>query len=281
MFAERWRLIKARVDGIAAAATLHAQLQVNSSDTYSALKTLGRSAAAALDELRLLISEFTPALPNGVSAMLDKFVVDRASLFEEAKANVEAARGAIPLLAGLVSELSVLVQDQQVTLRLRVERAFLHLQQRLAADPREREVWKEAFGQGEVRCEALGSAHLLLHGLLAFKAHASGARTDLVFAEPIDEAVSGRGVEGLVLTEWKVGDRAGAQGRYDTAFAQICRYAAGPLSGVDLAGYRYLVLVTEGRLPATEIPPDRLEAGIIYRHINIAVDPEVPSREPR
>ena len=49
----------------------------------------------------------------------------------------------------------------------------------------------------------------------------------------------------------------------------------GSLASIDLAAYRYAVLVPERHLdPIADIQ----EGDVTYRHINIAVDPEVPSR---
>ena len=48
-----------------------------------------------------------------------------------------------------------------------------------------RKIWRKVFDAGETRCEKRGSLHLLWHQILAFKVNADGARTDLVFPEPI------------------------------------------------------------------------------------------------
>ena len=59
------------------------------------------------------------------------------------------------------------------------------------------------------------------------------------------------------------------------AYNQASRYAAGALAGIELATYRYLVLVSS---KAIELPADSQVDGITYRHVNIAADPDVPSR---
>jgi hypothetical protein len=64
----------------------------------------------------------------------------------------------------------------------------------------------------------------------------------------------------------------------EEAFIQASIYGDSLLGGIELAGYRYLVLVSEDRL---QIPPDRIEKEVVYRHINIAVNPSLPSKTSR
>lgn len=46
----------------------------------------------------------------------------------------------------------------------------------------------------------------------------------------------------------------------------------------ERAGYRFAIVVTER---AVDPPEDVSEAGVVYRHVNIAVDPALPSRAAR
>jgi hypothetical protein len=119
--------------------------------------------------------------------------------------------------------------------------------------------------------------HLLLHGIWAFKVNAKGERTDLVFEEPADDlGAENSYADGLVLTEWKVAradDRA--EDRFQEARAQARRYAQGSLAGNELTAYRYAIVVSSRQ---ATVPADLTENGIVYRHINIAVDPRSPSR---
>ena len=126
----------------------------------------------------------------------------------------------------------------------------------------------------------LGSIHLLSHGIFAFKVDALGARTDLVFNEPPDDSLLARGVEGLVLTEWKVAnDAPSATKGFREARAQADLYKQGALAGIELTGYRYLIVVSLRELPDNSIPPDdTTNTGVVYRHINIVVQPAVPSK---
>jgi hypothetical protein len=134
-----------------------------------------------------------------------------------------------------------------------------------------------AFTDGEVACEKLGAVHLLLHGIWAFKIDAAGARTDLVFQEPAGDFIAAqRYADGFVLTEWKKAVEESQSGqRFEEARLQARRYAQGPLGATELTGYRYAIVVSRLQM---EIPKDIREGGIIYRHINVAVAPRVPSR---
>jgi hypothetical protein len=85
-----------------------------------------------------------------------------------------------------------------------------------------------------------------------------------------------RYAEGLVLTEWK---RASVDSesdrRFEEARSQARRYAEGPLAATELRGYRYVVVVSRR---GVKVPADLNEGGVVYRHINVSVDPQVPSR---
>jgi hypothetical protein len=67
-----------------------------------------------------------------------------------------------------------------------------------------------------------------------------------------------------------------ASALFESAFVQAERYGQGVLAGIELTGYRYLVLVSTKRVA---IPGDRQAGPVRYRHVNIAVDPDTPSRE--
>jgi hypothetical protein len=90
---------------------------------------------------------------------------------------------------------------------------------------------------------------------------------------------SSRGLEGLVLTEWKVGDDSNAAARFTEARAQMKLYQQGALAGPELTTVRYAVVVSANDLKI--IPPDPIENGILYRHINVVVDPNTPSKQAR
>ena len=117
--------------------------------------------------------------------------------------------------------------------------------------------WKMALDKNEIACERLGSIHLLSHGIFAFKVDALGARTDLVFNEPPDSSLLTRGIEGLVLTEWKVAHNATeAAEKFREARIQADLYNQGALAGIELTHYRYLIVVSLKELPSNSVPPD-------------------------
>jgi len=158
-------------------------------------------------------------------------------------------------------------------------RAFILLQRMIVVDAGVQANWEAAFRNGETACEKLGSVHLLSQGIFAFKVNSVGAITDLVFAEPPNDSLLARAVEGFVLTEWKVA-RTPAQGpqKFAEARAQADLYKRGALAGTELTRYRYLIVVSENELLSTSVPADITTAdGVIYRHINIVVDPSSPS----
>ena len=143
-----------------------------------------------------------------------------------------------------------------------------------------RKKWVSGFLEGETKCEKLGSVHLLLHGVWAFKAHAEKGRTDLILNEPLsDTTMIEKTSTALVLTEWKVvRENKELDAKIRDAHEQTKIYSAGVLSGVELVKYRYLVMVSEKGM---KMPSDFVEGNVTYRHINIPVDPDTPSKEAR
>lgn len=138
--------------------------------------------------------------------------------------------------------------------------------------------WLHAFNEHETQCEKLGALHLLLHGVWAFKAYAEKGRTDLILNEPLsDTSIIEKSSTALVLTEWKVvRNRNELHAKIDEAYEQTKIYKSGVLGGIELTKYRYLVMVSEKSM---EMPSDIIEDMIVYRLINVAVNPDKPSVE--
>lgn len=85
-----------------------------------------------------------------------------------------------------------------------------------------------------------------------------------------------------MLTEWKVAtDDAEAAVKFRQARSQADLYRDGVLAGVELRGYRYLIVVSLKELSSSAIPADDTVSGVTYRHVNIVVDPDSPSRVAR
>jgi hypothetical protein len=226
-------------------------------------------------------------LPVGAVETVTRFVERSGPYFRRGAAENAGSDRALNLaqvrltaLAAIEVELSFQLADSSALGKRLSERAFSHLRRSIVADHDFRVRWQEAFGRGEVECERLGAIHLLLHGIWAFKVGDSGERTDLVMGDCLSSiAEAERAADVLVLTEWKVvrsNDVAVTKAR--EAIAQVQRYCSSILGGIELAHYRYIVLVSKTRV---ELPPDFDDNGVRYCHINIAVDPETPSQEGR
>jgi hypothetical protein len=79
-----------------------------------------------------------------------------------------------------------------------------------------------------------------------------------------------------VLTEWKrVLSPAKTAAIAGIARKQAARYTVGALGGVELARYRFIVLVSKENLMPLA---NHSENGIEYQHVNIAVNPKAPSK---
>lgn len=173
-----------------------------------------------------------------------------------------------------------MLSDTQQHIRTRSERTFNHLQRLLVVDEEVRNKWKAAYEKGEIECEKLGAVHLLLHGIWAFKVDAEGERTDLVYQEPTGDLKEElRYADGIVLTEWKKAKPELSENNlsilYQQARDQAKRYASGALGGCELTAYRFLVVVSEKQV---NVPDVKTVNGIVYHHVNIAIDPSSPSR---
>jgi hypothetical protein len=91
----------------------------------------------------------------------------------------------------------------------------------------------------------LGGAHLLLHGIWAFKVDGAGGRTDLVLGTPIKDMREVVGsADALVLTEWKIAKPENVETKITEAREQTKKYSEGVLGGIELDQYRYLVMVS-------------------------------------
>jgi hypothetical protein len=285
VYRQRWNAISARINGVSDAAYLLAQfLQVGASDSYGVQKRIGKECFQILTILKAFADEYEATIPNTMKRRIEEFYTQNAQLFEESEYSADAgarARASIVLLSSLCAELNFLVSDEQELLFSKTERAFLHLRQVIVANRREREVWIDALSSGEVACEKLGAAHLLWHGIYAFKVDAAGARTDLIAPELPDLKQIARSADGLILTEWKSVTSSNAREKFAQALNQARIYSQGALAGIELRKYRFLVGVSEKALPPEMVPSDVEERGVVYRHINIPVNPSSPSVQAR
>jgi hypothetical protein len=278
---DEWIRLSARIHGLIKASELASSLFARNNDSFGAMVDLGKVAAAIFADLMGFRSTLDHAGAE-VKARIE--AADRRSgpMLAEGVANSPEMRqihirSALIILASLEAEVSYLVSDHQASIRSRVERAFEHLQRSIAVDEGMRTRWQAAHQAGEVECEKLGAVHLLSHGIWAFKVDAKGARTDLVYQEPLqDLKTATRAADGLVLTEWKKHGSGDVGGLFAAARSQAKAYASGALAGTELAGVRYAVVVSKDLFA---VPNDVTEGGKTYRHINIAVAPRTPSKQ--
>jgi hypothetical protein len=243
---------------------------LGSGDTYDRAQRLAVQAESILDLLVSFRDKFKPALPQSALDAIDTLDKEagphlRRPVHADHAQRRERTWFGLVALGAVETELSFLLADAQESLRALSERAFSHLQRSLVVDATLRKRWRDAFDRG------------LLHGIWAFKGNAEGERTDLVYQERVDLAAATRSSEGLVLTEWKKATSDGeAQSKFRDAHMQARLYARGILAGTELTRVRYLVVVSERRV---SMPDDPVEGGVVYRHINIAIEPDSPSRD--
>jgi len=261
-------------------------MAVRSSDTFGTIKNVILPMAGEVTErIQVLGQRYGSQLPATALSRIEELKDLRSQKGYASAMNKDPTRVAhfVSRLQKFRSDFNYLTSDLEgVAVRL-TARAFLHLQRSIVADASVREKWKDALNQNELACEKLGAVHLLLHGIWSFKVDSAGERTDLVLGEAItdrelqDVYLS---AEGLVLTEWKTATPSNSKQKYQEAFAQAERYARGSLAAIELKGYRYLVIVSEGLLD--DVPIDyHTKDGVIYKYINIAVNPSTPSSHAR
>jgi hypothetical protein len=277
-YSEHWRALAARIRSLTAAAQVYAQfMAVNTSDSYGIGKNLAQHCKSVLSAIDDFVQSFRTTLPSDTLAALDSFLKGHQAQTIKSGQEGDVARAGLVFLSALEAEISFLLSGRQELIRARSERAFLHLKRTLVVDGDARAKWHKAYKNGEPACEGLGAVHLLWHGMWAFKVSSKGI-TDLVFNEPFED-LEQRGVEGLVLTEWKLADEKNANDRFAEARQQAELYREGALGGIELKGFRYLVAVSVNDLSA--VPGDQIVNDVVYRHINIAIKPRNPSEQAR
>ncbi len=283
-YIDQWKALSARIRGLAEAVEFDWRcFGATNTGNSRFLLTQASELVDTLTELKAALEHAghaTAADAVGRVLALERIRAVREST-ETPDAQVQNVRSCLVALRAFEAEMTFLLSDSQQSMRTRSERAFRHLIWQIVVDDEVRQKWRKAFDDtkhGEVQCEKLGAVHLLWHGIYAFKFDAAkGGRTDLVFKEPLGDQETY--ADALVLTEWKKATKSDAHTKFSEAVRQAENYArAGPLAGNELRGYRYAIVVTEKQV---EPPPDETRDGVTYRHINIAVDPDTPSRAAR
>ncbi len=270
-----WSAVAARLEAVERMSSIYAGFlgNTNAKTLAGADEAIHVSCIAVWDDMLRFRREFGGVVA-AADAALDRFTVGNSiDTIRGYGSDFNRTRVLVLKLIALGAEVSHALHDRSEQIRLASELAFQHLQRLIVVDTELRQKWADAFKAGETHCEKIGAAHLLWHGILAFKVDATGGRTNLVYQEPVHEEDLA-GVRGLVLTEWKVAHRNGAH-EFGAAEEQAENYATGVLGGLELASHRYLVVVSEKQV---RLPPDKVRKSVTYRHINIAVDPESPSK---
>lgn len=278
---DTWKAISARIEGIKEAGNLMALSMANgSADDGSIAKTwINPELAEIKTELENFLENNCNEIPIKARESLQRIAKDKNWLQEKASKNAKAIIQSISALIAFRSEFDYLIRDNEVEGCNRTERAFEHLCRLIVTDEEVNKKWKSKFETGETACEKLGAAHLLSHGIWAFKIDAEGARTDLVYNEkPLDEFSVRRTASTLVLTEWKKVTENNYFKKAADAKEQIRAYRSSALGDIELKRTHYIVLVSNKQLPNIN---DEIKGGITYRYINIPVDPDVPSKYAR
>ena len=281
---QEWQALSARIKGLLDAGTFfYSALQHSSSDDMGVRKKILLSNAENIfTSLKEYRDKFRSALPEEALESLLKFLT--APDIENFNFNPDSnwvrshVQFALTSLSTFRSEFSYILSDTQAVALRNTERAFLHLQRSIIVDDEKKNKWLNAFNVNETKCEKLGALHLLSHGIWAFKAYAEKGRTDLILNEPLsDTSIIEKTSTALVLTEWKiVRNREELGTKIDEAHEQTKIYKSGVLGGIELTNYRYLVMVSEKSM---KMPSDTIEDTIVYRLINVAVNPDTPSVE--
>jgi hypothetical protein len=270
---DTWRPLSARIGGLRIAVELHATFSISHNiNPYGVSKDIQRQIAAIVERLMAFRDVFRAYISVDTLKAFEAFENGGAKQNSGNSAGDELLNRAVLIkLFALDAEVNFLISDGNVQSRFNCERAFIHLQRSIVVDPEFRAKWNAAFDHGEEQCERLGSVHLLLFGIWAFKLNAIGARTDLVFSDRELEAIDNPGSV-LVLTEWKKTTDNGSAS-FEMARRQVENYADGILAGNELSGFRYCVVVSKDFIA---VPQDVYRGSVVYRHINIAVDPSTP-----
>lgn len=280
---DQWASIAMRIRGFISAcqlaATLREREQAGADAHFLAYQ------CAEIVNMIYALQGVSDTLPRAGKVALDRFATQHAKKIvfvegHDSKRKDWTVRNAAVMFAAFEAEMAHALGDASARILRISERAFEHLKRSIAADEGVRARWLTAFKKNEPACEALGAVHLLGLGIWAFKVDGGTGRTDLVYQEPIAEAESlTRAVDGLVLTEWKIAKSDGAiKAKAEEARRQTKLYAAGELAGIELRSTRFIVIVTEKTTP---VPDDVNEDEITFRHINVPVDPDTPSKTAR
>ncbi len=276
-----WNLISEKIKSLLNSSAFFYNISnMGKNDPYGISKDIADNAINTYDSVIKFDNDYKKSFSEESQKILSNFFYLTQEIVESLSKDSKNPNMVLKILLNLSlleNEMTYHLKDSQEFIIKTVEIAFNHLQRLLVADKNVREVWVKE--KNELAFEKLGGAHLLLHKIWGFKIDTAGERSDLVLAGKIDENDPlYRSVDGLVLTEWKVVRKENEKDdRIEKAIKQCQRYSKGSLSAIELARYRYIVLVSEKHL---DIEKDSRgdSDGIIYRIVNIAYNPDPPSK---
>jgi len=278
---ERWRSLSARIDGFLSAANFVAQcLQAHSILAAGVPQWLRAELDSITVEFRKLHADCSSTMPPEAASALADYFANPPIWSAQGGFDAVTVQGLAPLFM-FRSRFDYLIRDSEVEAQNLTELAFEHLNRLIVASSETKAAWAAAFKGGEVFCERLGAVHLLSHGIWAFKVQAHGGATDLVYNEPLARNIFplSRVSRAIVLTEWKlVHDADQLQRVAEIARTQAADYAGGILGDLELKRIRFIVLVGQHKLTP---PDDVVVEKVVYRHVFISVNPQVPSAHAR
>lgn len=278
MWITRWNDIAGRIEALVSSADLYFNTFKATDVDFNAVsnKHVIPEARDIREHMISFRRAFSDVLSPGAIGAFDRFIADSQQTFRMAS-GINGVAGVAVSLSSVHANLAYHLKSAGTYGKSITERAFEHLRRSIVVDEAFRARWVFAFAKGEVQCEQLGAVHLLLHGIWAFKVDAKGERTDLVFGDPVSLGEAERTApSAIVLTEWKVAKTAQEViPQLDGARRQAELYSSGSLSDLELLTTRFLIVVTDRQ---ADVPPDIVNANVRYRHINIAVNPESPSK---
>jgi hypothetical protein len=278
-----WQAIAARIEGLRIAGDIYFKsIAKHSEDSFGTIRRVLLPQAEDIYHLfNNLCDNHHKQMPKAACDSIKGFISNfRQNFTAEIPSStfqyqLQVFQNRITSLLTLKAELDYLLSNASDQIRHIAERAFDHLQRCIIADPSYKKNWITGFSTGETYCEKLGAIHLLWHGISSFKVNAEGGRTDLIFGNTIDNPTQVENSIGLVLTEWKQATtKSDAEKKVTEAQNQAELYSVGVLGGIELVNPRYIVVVSKDYVA---LPSDIEINGVIYRHINLATEPSVPS----
>lgn len=275
-----WRAISAYVQAIMDAAQLNSALACQPADQFTARNDyfLMPAFRDAWNQILNFCGTYREFLPPRATQIVDDYQRIMQQLVINKTATPAGLLDIINAVCAARSRLDFVLAGSDEPLKRVVERAFVHLQRLIVVDAEAARKWQDAFAgsRAEEACERLGATHLLLHGVWAFKAYSEKERTDLVLGTAVDTNEAERTADAMVLTEWKIArSESDVTSQADQARRQARVYSGSGLAGFELSWVRYVVIVTSDRLP---MPSDQRDGDILYRVVNVAVNPSTPSK---